>query len=178
MGSIADLTGLSICAGKQALVGGTTTTLTLSTAKDYCINGIAYTQATTTNVQPSLVDLNTGVNVAGVAPGYGVAIVVGSTSSASTTLRMVQGAPQPLLANTAAYTPGSFAVNPQFPSLPNDFVAFGYVIVKVATDYTAGTTYVFGSSNTTVTGAQNSAATAHANTFTSVMAMPSRPVAS
>ncbi|MFA6204380.1 MAG: hypothetical protein WC710_14475, partial [Gallionella sp.] len=77
-----------------------------------------------------------------------------------------------------AYTPGAFQINPQFPALPNDFVAFGYVIVKVATDYTAGATYVFGSSNTTATGAQNSAATAHANTFTSVMALPPRPVAS
>lgn len=175
--STSDFTGLTICSGDMALIAGTTTTLTLSTAKDYCIGGLAHTQATTTNVQPSLVDLNTGINVAGIDPGYGVAIVVGSTSTESTTLRMVQGAPQPLLANSAAYTPGAFAVNPQFPSLPTDFVAFGYVIVKVATDYTSGAKYVFGSSNTTATGAQNSAATAHANTFTSVMALPSRPVA-
>lgn len=169
--------GLTICSGDMALAAGSTTTLTLGTAKDYCINGLAYTQATTTAVQPSLVDLNTGINVAGVAPGYGVAIVIGSTSSASTTLRMVQGDPQPLLANTAAYTPGAFKVNPQFPSMPNDFVPFGYAIVKVATDYTSGAEYVFGSSNVTATGAQNSAATAHANTFTSVMALPDRPVA-
>lgn len=175
--NLSDINGLTMCAGKMALIAGTTTTLTLSTAKDYCINGIAHTQATTTAVQPSLVDVNTGLNVAGVAPGYGVAIVVGSTSSESTTLRMVQGAPQPLLANSAAYTAGAFSVYPQFPSLPADFVAFGYVIVKVATDYTAGATYVFGSSDTTATGSMNSAATAHANTFTSVMSLPSRPVA-
>lgn len=178
MSTIVDLSNLSISAGDQALIAGTGVTLTLSTAKDYCVNGLAYTQATTTNVAPSLVDLNTGANVAGVAPGYGVAIVIGTTSSASTTLRMVQGPPAPLLANTADYTPGAFSLAPQFPAMPNDFVAFGYVIVKVATDYTAGATYVFGSSNTTATGAQNSAATAHANTFTSVMALPARPVAS
>lgn len=172
-----ELAGLTVCANDQAVIAGTTTTLTLSTAKDYVIAGKTYTQATTTNVQPSLIDLNTGVTLAGIAPGYGACLVIGTTSSASTTLRVVQGPVQPLGANTAAYTPGAFAVNPQFPHMPDDFCPFGWVIVKVATDYTSGATYVFGSSNTTATGAQNSAATAHANTFTSGN-LPDRPVAS
>ena len=172
------MSGLTISSGDQACIAGSTTTITLSTAKDYCIDGKAYTQATTTNVQPNTTDLNTGATLAGIAAGYGAVIVIGTTSSASTTLRMVQGAVQPLGADTAAYTPGAFEVNPQFPSMPDDFCPFGYVVVKVATDYTTGASYVFGSSNTTATGAQNSAATAHANTFTSVMALPPRPVAS
>jgi hypothetical protein len=172
-----ELAGLTVCANDQACIAGGTTTITLSTAKDYVIAGKTYTQATTTDVQPNTTDLNTGVTMAGISPGYGAAIVIGATSSASTTLRMVQGAVQELEANTSAYHPGAFKVNPQFPSLPDDFCPFGWVIVKVATDYTAGSTYVFGSSNTTATGAQNSAATAHANTFTSGN-LPNRPVAS
>lgn len=172
-----ELAGLTLSMGDQALIAGSTTTLTLSTAKDYYIAGKAYTQATTTNVQPSLIDLNTGITLAGIPAGYGAALVVGTTSSASTTLRVVQGALQALEANTAAYTPGAFKVDPQFPPLPDDFCPFGWVTVKVATDYTSGASYIFGSSNTTATGAQNSAATAHANIFTSGN-LPDRPVAS
>lgn len=169
--------GLTLSMGDQALIAGTTTTLTLSTAKDYYVDGKAYTQATTTNVQPNTTDLNTGATLEGIPAGFGAAIVIGTTSSASTTLRMVQGPLSELEADTAAYTPGAFKVNPQFPPIPNDFCPFGWVIVKVATDYTSGASYVFGSSNTTATGAQNSAATAHANTFTSGN-LPDRPVAS
>lgn len=171
----AQLAGLTFCHADAGLVAGTTTTLTLGVAPYYAINGKAYTQATTTSVQPSTTDLVTGVTMAGIAPGYGAVIVVGATSSESTTLRMVQGPVQALAANTSAYHPGDFVTAPQFPPLPDNFCPFGYVIVKVATDYTAGSSYVFGSSNTTATGAQNSAATAHANTFVSVMALPDRP---
>lgn len=169
------LAGLTLSMGDQALIAGTTTTLTLSTAKDYYIAGKAYTQATTTNVQPSLLDLNTGVTLEGIPAGYGAALIIGTTSSASTTLRVIQGPLTELEANTAAYTPGAFKVNPQFPSMPDDFCPFGWVTVRVATDYTSGASYIFGSSNTTATGAQNSAATAHANIFTSGN-VPDRPV--
>lgn len=172
------MSGQTLCSLDAALAAGTTTTLTLGVAPYYCINGKAYTQATTTNVQPSTTDITTGATLAGIPAGYGAVIVVGATSSESTTLRMAQGPVQALGANTSAYHPGSFAVNPQFPPLPDDFCPFGYVVVKVATDYTSGASYVFGSSNTTATGAQNSAATAHANTFVSVMSLPERPQAS
>lgn len=169
------LAGATFCHADSALAAGSTTTLTLGVNPYYCINGKAYTQAAVSAVQPSLIDLNTGVTIAGIEPGYGAVIVVGATSSESTTLRMAQGPVQALSANTAAYTPGSFVTAPQFPPLPDDFCPFGYVVVKVATDYTAGAKYVFGSSNTTATGAQGAASTAHANTFVSVMAMPDRP---
>ena len=158
-----------------ALAAGTTTTLTLGVAPYYCILGKAYTQAAVSNVQPSTTDLVTGSTIAGIPAGYGAIVVVGATSSESTTLRMIQGPTQALDANTSAHHPGSFRTPPQFPALPEDFCPFGYVVVKVATDYTSGASYVFGSSNTTATGAQNSASTAHANTFVSVMAMPDRP---
>lgn len=167
--------GLTMANLDCALAGGSTTTLTLGVAPYYCIRGKAYTQAAVSNVQPSLVDLNTGVTLAGIPAGYGAVILVGATSSESTTLRMAQSKLVALEANSTTYTPGSFTVPPQFPPMPEDFCPFGYVIVKVATDYTSGAEYTFGSSNTTVTGAQNSASTAHANTFVSVMALPDRP---
>lgn len=170
--------GSTFCHADSALAAGTTTTLTLGVAPYYCIRGKAYTQATTTNVQPNITDLLTGETLEGIAPGYGAVVVVGATSSESTTLRMVQGPQAALDSNTAAYTPGAFINPPQFPPLPDDFCPFGYVLVRVATDYTSGGTYVFGSSNTTATGAQNTAATAHANTYVSVMTMPDRPQSS
>lgn len=163
-----------------ALAAGSTTTLTLGvTPTGYSIGGKAYTQSATSAVQPSQTDLSTGATIAGIPAGYGAVIVIGATSSESTTLRMIKGGDQPLEANSAAYTPGAFKVNPQWPYMPDNFCPFGYVVVKVATDYTSGASYTFGSSNVTATGAQNSAATAHANTFTSVMnGLPDRPVAS
>lgn len=172
------LAGSTFCNLDCALAAGATTTLTLGVAPYYCIRGKAKTQGATSAVQPSIIDLITGVTMKGISPGYGAVILVGAGSTESTTLRMVQGPQQALSANSAAYTPGDFVVTPQFPSVPADFCPFGYVVVKVATDYTVGATYVFGSSNTTATGAQNSAATAHANTFVSVMVMPDRPQSS
>ena len=170
-----EMAGLTFCNTDAALVAGTTTTLTMTVNPYYCIRGKAYTQATVTNVQPSIIDLTTGVTLAGIAAGFGAAILIGATSSESTTLRMIQGEAKPLEANTAAYTPGDFVDAPQFGPMPDDFCPFGYVIVKVATDFTSGASYIFGSSNTTATGAQAAAATAHANTFTSIMTLPDRP---
>ncbi len=167
--------GVTFCGTNTVLAAGTFTTLTLTNAPTYCINGKAYTLGAVTNVQPSIVDYNTAVTIAGIPAGYGSVIVVGSTSANSTTLRMCQGEIVALAANTSANHPGDFLVAPEFPALPENFCPFGYVIIKVATDYTAGAGYIFGSSNTTATGAQNSAATSHANTFVSVLALPSRP---
>jgi hypothetical protein len=170
-----DLTGLTMCNLDCALAAGNTTTLTLGVEPYYCIQGKAYTQAAVADVQPSLTDLNTGENVAGIEPGYGAVILIGATSSESTTLRMAQGPAAKLDTDATTYTAGSFLVPPQFPPMPKDFCPFGYVVVKVASDYTSGASYVFGSSNTTADGARNSAATAHTNTFVSVMALPDRP---
>lgn len=170
-----NLRGGTYCAGDMALIAGATTKLTLSTAKDYCVRGLAHTQATTTDVQQATTDYGTGAAPDFILPGYGAVFVIGANDTESTTLKIIQGPVSALGANSAAYTPGDFAIAPQFPAIPEDFCPFGYVVVKVATDFTAAG-YKFGTSNTTATGAQNSASTAHANTFTSVMVLPSRPV--
>lgn len=167
--------GGTFCAGDMALAAGTTTTLTLGAAKDYCIRGLAHTQATTTNVQQATTDYVTGLAPDFILPGYGAVFVIGSNDTESTTLKIIQGPVAALGPNSAAYTPGSFLLAPQFPSIPDDFCPFGYVVVKVATDFTAAG-YKFGTSNVTATGAQSGATTAHANTFTSVMVLPARPV--
>jgi len=168
--------GVTFANADCGLVAGSGVTLTLGVVAHYCIDGKAYTQAATAGIAPSTTDLVTGVTLAGVPAGYGTVVVVGTTSGQSSTLRMVQGEITQLDTNASAYHPGVFLTPPEFPDLPNDFCPLGYVIVKVATDYTAGAKYIFGSSNTTATGAQSTAATAHANTFVSLMGgIPTRP---
>lgn len=170
-----DLGGLTMCPSDVALAAGSTTTLTLGVAPYYCIRGKAYTQAAVSNVQPSLTDLNTGATIVGIPAGYGAVILIGATSSESTTLRMAQGPLAPLGPNASAYHPGDFLTPPAFPAMPVDFCPFGYAIAKIATDYTSGASFTFGSSGTTATGAQAAAATAFAITYTSIMALPDRP---
>lgn len=173
--NVLDSAGSTFAAGDAGIVAGTTTTMTAGAAINYCINGKAYVQPTTTNVQPATTDANTGAALAGIPAGYGAVIVFGYSASQSTTMKMAQSEIVPLMANTAAYTPGGFASAPEWPAIPDDFCPVGYATIKVATDYTAGGKYVFGTSNTTATGAQSSAATAHANLFTSIMTLPNRP---
>ena len=160
--------------GDAAIAAGSTTTMTAGAVIDYMINGKAHTAPAISAVQPNTVDSNTGVAMAGVPPGYGTVIVFGYNAAESTAMRMVQGEIVKLAANTSAYHPGAFVDVPEWPAIPDDFCPVGYATVKVATDYTAGATYVFGTSNTTATGAQNSAATAHANLFTSICTLPNR----
>lgn len=176
--NVQDLAGLTLAFGDAGIVAGTTTTMTASAAINYCIDGKAYIQPTTTNVQPATTDANTGVALEGVPAGYGTVIVFGYGSNQSTTIKMAQGEIVKIAPNTASYTPGAFIELPEFPKIPDNFCPVGYVTVRVATDYTSGGKYIFGTSNTTATGAQNSAATAHANLFCSISAMPSRPQAS
>ena len=178
MTKVADLAGLTMALGDAAIVAGSTTTMTAGAVIDYCINGKAHTAPAISAVQPATTDANTGVAIKGISPGYGAVIVFGYNAAESTAMQMVESEHCKLAANASAYHPGAFLDVPELPKIPDDFCPVGYVVIKVATDYTAGSTYVFGTSNTTATGAQNSAATAHANTFVSIAALPNRPQAS
>lgn len=170
-----DLYGATFAGGSAAIAAGSTTTMTAGTVIAYCINGKAAIQGATSAVQPAATDANTGVALAGIPAGYGAVVVFGYSVPTSTTMQMVQSEIVPLNPNSAAYTPGTFVTLPEWPAIPDTFCPVGYATVKVATDYTAGAKYVFGTSNTTATGAQGAAATAHANLFTSIMVLPDRP---
>lgn len=170
-----DLYGATFCAGVSALAGGTTTTLNAS-ATSICINGKAYAGGVVSNDQPVSTDINTGVGPVAIPPGYGSVFVCGYTSTGDDNLFWAQGEIVPIQPSAASsYVPGAFIDAPEFPLLPDTFCPIGYITCKVASTYTAGSKYTMFTSATTVTGAQNSAATAFENLFASVMVLPSRP---
>ena len=174
------LNGLTACFGLSTITMGTTVTVTLTNAVPFAIRGKAYiTTASGANASvTSFLDPNTGVAPKGVGPGYGCIFVACVTSAGTAaTMRFVQSEIVPLQANSAAYTAGAFAINPEFPMIPADLCPIGYFVVKVATDYTVGGTHIFGTTSV-ATGSMNSAATAYSVTATSVCTLPDRPQAS
>ena len=170
------LNGITACFGNTGVTMGTTTTVTITTAKDFAIRGKVYTATAASNAAvTSFLDPNTGVAPKGVGPGYGCIMVACLVSTGTiATMRFVQSEIVPLQANSAQYTAGAFLDAPEFPAIPNTLCPIGYFVVKVATDYTAGGTHIFGTTSV-ATGAMNSAATAYAITATSVATLPDRP---
>ena len=171
------LNGITACFGNAGMTMGTTTTVTMANAVGYAIRGKAYTttgSATNASVT-SFYDPNTGTAPKGVGPGYGCIFVacVTSTGTVATT-RFVQSEIVPLQANSAQYTAGEFAELPEFPPIPSNLCPVAYFVVKVATDYTAGGTHVFGTTSV-ATGAMNSAATAYSVTAQNICTLPDRP---
>ena len=171
------LYGLTACFGLSTITMGTTVTVTLTNAVGYAIRGKAYiTTASGANAAvTSFFDPNTGLAPVGLGPGKGCIFIACVTSTGTAaTMRFVQSEIVNLQANSAAYTAGAFQDNPEFPGIPSDLCPIGYFVVKVATDYTAGGTHIFGTTSV-ATGAMNSAATAYSVTATSVCMLPDRP---
>jgi len=170
------LNGLTACLHNSGVTMGTTTTVTITTAGTVSIRGKAYTTTAASNTAvTSFLDPNTGLAPKGVGPGLGcifVACVVSTGTVA--TMRFVQSEIVPLQGNSAAYTAGAFLDAPEFPAIPNNLCPIGYFVVKVATDFTAGGTHIFGTTSV-ATGAMNSAATAYSVTAQSVCTLPDRP---
>ena len=172
--------GLTACFGLSNLTMGTTTTVTIGASPaPICIDGKAYALTAASNTAvTSVLDIGTGVVPKGIAAGYGAVVLVLATSAGTVaTLRYMQSEIVPLTANASQYHPGSFLDNPEFPVPPAGYCCIGYFVVKVATDFTAGAVYTFGTTSV-ATGSMNSAATAYSVTVTNVATLPSRPQAS
>ena len=177
---IQDLAGLTMCHGVSGVTMGTTTTVTIaSSPAPISIDGKAYALTAATNTAvTNITDVNTSANCAGITAGKGAVVLILATAAGTVaTLRFAQSEIVDLGPNTAAYTPGSFVTNPEWPRVPAGYCPIGYFVVKVGTDYTAGASFVFGSTSV-ATGAMNSAATAYSVTATSISALPARPQAS
>ena len=170
------LNGLTACFGNTGVTMGTTTTVTIATAKDFAIRGKVYTATAASNAAvTSFFDPNTGVAPVGVGAGQGCIFVACLVSTGTiATMRFVQSEIVALQANSAAYTPGAFQDVPEFPGIPSTLCPIGYFVVKVGTDYTAGAKHIFGTTSV-ATGAMNSAATAYSVTAVSLATLPDRP---
>jgi len=136
--------GRTGCFSIPVLAAGTTTTISTSNAINYAIRGKGYTASALTNQATPTTDINTGAAFVGVKSGYGSVFVYGLNAAGA--LKCAQGSVVPLV-NYAFDTP------PQFPVLPDDFCAFGYLTIKAGSTADATTGWVQGTSNqASVTG--------------------------
>lgn len=174
------LAGLTMNFGNAVLAGGTTTTLLTTNAVVGCINGKTYTLAAVSNIQPATTDLATGLAPKALQPGQACLFLVGfrkpaSGVAGSTTLDYIQSEIVNIQPSASGvYVPGGFLDSPEFPGIPADFCPIGYITCKLAS--TSAAAYTMFTTGTTVTGAQNSNSTAFANLFTTINALPNRPV--
>ena len=123
------------CTTKAGLAAGNTNTFTTANAVLYCLDGEALSYAAQTNTAHPATDAITGLAFVGVPINKGCIFIYGIVSGA---IAVVQGA----LADLDSA--GNFLLAPEYPAIPETFVPFGELIIKVAAN---GSTWTLGSSN-------------------------------
>ena len=144
--------GLTTGTIKTGLIKGTTSTYTTTVTSAGMINGKYVTGLTAqTNVATPTTDATSGVAFTALTDNKATVLVIGQ--KADSTIQMSQGSIEDTEVGVTT-TAGAFIKAPQFPTLPDDFMVFGYLLVRTApsaSDFTAGT------SNWTATGITASA---------------------
>lgn len=149
-----------------AAVAGTTSTFTSTVTTNCVINGkFATTLAAQTNAATPTTDATTGLAFKPVPPNSCCSIVFGQNLAG--TLLMAQG---PIIDTTVGVTTtvGALARDPQWPALPDNFVALAYTIVRTAPSAAPWTP---GTGTWTASGVS-------ASTFQNVCQLPNRPQSS
>jgi hypothetical protein len=149
-----------------AAVAGTTSTFTSTVTTAGVINGKFVTPLTAqTNAASPTTDAGTGLVFNALAPNQACALVFGQTAAGA--LQLVQGQ---IIATSVGVTttPGALIFDPQFPTLPNNFLPLAYTIVRTAP---AAAAWTPGTSSWTASGVV-------ASTFQNIAALPARPQAS
>lgn len=141
MGNARYLHGLTMGTIKTGLVKGTTSTYTTTVTSAGMINGKYVTGLTaqTATATPTT-DAVTGAAFVPLTANQATVLVIGQ--KADSTIQMAQGSIVPT-ATGVTTTAGAFINAPQFPILPDDFMVFGYAIVRTSPTgnaFTAGTT--------------------------------------
>lgn len=158
--------GLTANFASAAAVAGTTSTFTSTVTTNACINGkFCTTLAAQTNAATPTTDATTGAAFKPVPPNSCCSIVFGI--NAAGTLLMAQG---PIIDTTVGVTTtvGALARDPQWPALPDNFVALAYTVVRTAPSAAPWTP---GTGTWTASGVS-------ASTFQNVVQLPNRPQAS
>lgn len=134
------LEGLTMGTIKTGLIKGTTSTYTTTVTSAGMINGKYVTGLTAqTNTATPTTDAKTGSAFRALTDNKATVLVIGQ--KADSTIQMCQGS----IENTEVgitTTAGDFKTAPQFPELPDDFMVFGYNLVRTApsaSDFTPGT---------------------------------------
>jgi hypothetical protein len=149
-----------------AMVAGTTSTYTTSNSTAGLVNGKFVTPiAAQTNTASPTTDANTGLAFNALQPNMTCALVFGQTQAG--VIQLGQGPIIPTLPGVTT-TAGALINEPQFPSLPNNFLPLAYTIVRTAPSAAAWTP---GTGSWTASGVS-------ASTFQNIGRIPSRPQAS
>ena len=159
----------TFCTSNAAATAGTTTTFTTTGTLHYCIKGKAFQTSAATNAATPTTDSNTGAAFVPVPVGKGSVFVLcydGSSTTAATAIKVVQGSIESLDGSSADGAVAKFILAPQFPVIPDTLCPFAYVIVKVGT---GGAAWTFGALN--LAGPPSNVGIA----FTSVMTLPGFP---
>lgn len=154
-----DLRGANFCVSLSNPVGvAGAATLTTGAAANYCINGKAYTKQAATGGAAPTTDAATGLAFKPILPGYGSVFVICLGAGTDQAFAACQGEITQLGANAATYIAGDFITAPEFPLIPDAYCPIGYMVIRVATDFTpAATGYIFGTSNTYETTSDSTA---------------------
>ena len=142
--------GGTLCTVSVALSAGTTTTYTTDVATAGFIDGKFVTAlAAQTNTASPTTDANTGTTFVAQGGGADTGRTVGTIcvyvagQTAAGAIAVCQGSIENL-----ADIADTVNVAPAFPSLPDDFMPFSYVLI---TNGNGGTAWTFGASNWTAT---------------------------
>lgn len=156
-----NLRGLTMQLGNATLVAGTTTTISLSVATSFAINGKLYAHAIASNHATPTTDAATGLGFIGCKANQGTVYVLGLNAAGD--LLAVQGE---VVALDAA---GAFVNAPEFPaSIPDTFCPIGYYLIKAGSTADAVTGWKLGSSN-------SAAVTGITYTLVDCATLPARP---
>ncbi|MFA6204473.1 MAG: hypothetical protein WC710_14945 [Gallionella sp.] len=141
MGNARSLHGLTMGTIKTGLIKGTTSSYTTTVTSAGMINGKYVTGlAAQTNTATPTTDAMTGLAFPALAANEATVLVIGQ--KADSTIQMLQGSIVPTVTGVTT-TAGAFINAPQFPALPDDFMVFGYALVRTSptgSAFTAGTT--------------------------------------
>ena len=154
---------LTMCTSKATAAAGTTTTFSTTGSTLYCIKGKAFTTSAAANAATPTTDAATAATFVAVPVSYGCVFVLcydGTSTTAATAIKVVQGAQQALDAS------GNFVNAPQFPAIPDTLCPFAYLVTKVGS---TGAAWTFGASN--LAGPP----TGVTHTFVDIMTLPGRP---
>lgn len=162
MHNIQNFRGVTMSFANAAFVAGTTSTYTTTVTTNAAIGGYWATALTAqTNTASPTTDAVTGLAFLPLAPNKATVLVWGINAAGA--IQLIQGT----IVDTApgvTTTVGAFINAPQFPSLPDNFVALAYTLVRTAP-----------SAATWTPGTSAWAASGVTSLFRNVSTLPERP---
>jgi hypothetical protein len=143
-----NLRGLTMGTVSPVLVKGTNKSYTTTVSSAGIINGKYVTALTAqTNTAVPTTDIATGAAFVALATKQATVVVMGQNAAGA--IKACQGTIVPTALGVTT-TAGDFLNYPDFPALPDDFIPYGYMLVRTAPSMS--TTWTFGTDNWAATG--------------------------